>query len=738
MARRRRRAPEAGGSATARPSLRARRLVPWAALLVAIAAAVAARLYFAGHSGLALTSLPDTGVAREANQLVASIAPPASPTSVPPAGLPLEQITPQIRALPTPTLVATGGHLQLWRRPFEAPAAAPPGGPEFSRHDGPELGFVQPPLPRPYLWMDPGTMNQGPLAAGDVNSDGWPDVVVGTAAGVQLYINSGGRFVQEKIDDPAMVTWLVTDVALVDLDGDGAPDLVFCAWKHDCHILWNHGGSFGASEETVLRYAQENTVNALAFADIRRSGRLDLVTGAAVWEPRFFNPIPAVSRVWYNDGARHFHVVFLPGASGETTSLLFTDLNGDGWPDLWVGHDFDERDVFYRNDHGTLTYSAHAFTPLPYTTDQTMSIDSGDLTHDGTLALYESSIADRNDALQASALQQLRVRNPAASCDVYGASPQRAVCNHVATYQVAVLDGYDKGTIDSCKGVVPPAAERDCVMSAYQWDGVLARLPNNGGDKSLEMLACSKVPRDFAEYLDICAAMALSPFDREHSEAVSAQVHQLPGRNLLFVKNHQGYGDATDHWGAAYGGWSWNAKFADLSNDGWQDLFITQGTRQRRQSPSNLYYHNLGGKGFSESATAAGLEDHNPTGASLFLDAGEEGALDILTYPFLLTPVEWHNDHPAGQELELALEDRTVPNHAGVGARVELRAPDGRLQIREIKGSGGYESHDEPVAHFGLGDWPSVATITVTWPDGSAQVLDGQTLGPGRYTLVRT
>ena len=68
---------------------------------------------------------------------------------------------------------------------------------------------------------------------------------------------------------------------------------------------------------------------------------------------------------------------------------------------------------------------------------------------------------------------------------------------------------------------------------------------------------------------------------------------------------------------------------------------------------------------------------------------------------------------------------------------MEIRAPDGRLQVREIKGSGGYESFDAPQGFFGLGDWPSVQSIRVTWPDGSTSALDGLKLASGRYTLIR-
>ncbi len=108
----------------------------------------------------------------------------------------------------------------------------------------------------------------------------------------------------------------------------------------------------------------------------------------------------------------------------------------------------------------------------------------------------------------------------------------------------------------------------------------------------------------------------------------------------------------------------------------------------------------------------------------------------MITYPFQLTPVVWRNDGARAPGLEVRLDDRRTRNRYGVGARVEIRAPDGRLQMREIKASGGNQSHDLLVARFGLGDWPSVASIRVVWPDGKSGEVAG-TLKAGRYRLVR-
>ena len=42
--------------------------------------------------------------------------------------------------------------------------------------------------------------------------------------------------------------------------------------------------------------------------------------------------------------------------------------------------------------------------------------------------------------------------------------------------------------------------------------------------------------------------------------------------------------------------WSWNAKFADLDNDGWQDIYVGNGFNFGKEIHSNIFFHNQGGR----------------------------------------------------------------------------------------------------------------------------------------------
>lgn len=696
------------------------------------AAAVFALGLAAGATAGIVDQWHESSTIRQAASLLEQL--PASKPASPilPAGRSGAELRGLAPALPAATRIVAKEGYELWHAPFVA-ASTRIGKTPFVRIEGSTLGLERLPLPRAYQTMQMGLMHLGGMAAGDINGDGWPDIAIATSFGVFLYVNIGGGFALQEIDFPPMREWIASVVALVDLDGDRALDLFFCTWMHGCHILFNRNGSFSAAAHVALPRFDETTVHAVAFADVDRDGWLDIVTGTTTSEPRFFYPAPAVNRLWRNRGGGRFEPEALAGPEGDTLSLLFADLNGDGWPDLFVGNDFDEPDRIYLNDRGTLRPVKAAASPIPRSTRTTMSVDTGDLDNDGRDELYIGQIA-----MGSVSEQVKRLKPPIASCDIYTDIAERSRCTAVARFQGAAIAGQNQNDIEACIELRDTAHRRDCIVMAHHWWRILVRLPALGADKAKVLAECAKIPRDFETLHDVCATVALSEIDNDESDIVYAdEIPSIKHDNLLYAPDGKGFRDVTAQWGAAFGGWTWNAKFADLDNDTWQDLYVAQGSRLRRDSVSAIFYHNQEGRTFREETKSFGFEDHVPTGAYLYLDYDRDGDLDVITGPFQLTPVVMRNDSPRGPGFEIELDDRRSANRYGIGARVEIRAPDGRLQVRDIKASGGYQSFDPPLAFFGLGNWPAVASIKVVWPDGDVLLVPNMTLSPGRYGLVR-
>ena len=689
-------------------------------------------MYFSSRASTGPDTPPDDAQARQAAAILAGVRSASQPAPVLAQGAPLSQLAAQVPALAAAQRIVTQPGLELWGAPY--PNTTEVKG-SFTRVDGPAAGIGPVPMPPWYTTMQPGANQFTPLAAGDVNGDGWTDLAVGTPYGVELYLNLGGKFAQERIDYPAMATWQVTAVALVDLDGDRAPDLVFCAWMQGCHVLWNQAGQFAASAETVLPRSQEIAVQALAFGDVDHDGRVDIVTGASTYSEWNFYPANDVNTAWHNQGGRHFNPERLPGPRGETISLLLANLTGGRGPDLYVGNDFDEPDLVFANRNNTLQKLERQHAPFPFTTTTSMSADTADITNTGHPYVYLAQIA-QNGADPSIASEQPEA--PGTACGAFTNTIDFGNCIALSQFQTGAVRARDLPDVTQCQRLPDPVQQRDCVSIGYYWNEGFVNLPNLHATKKAVLAECSPGPGDLVEFKDVCRAAAKNSLDYGVSmNQFPNDIRQEASSNLLFSPGASGYTDVTKAWGAGFGGWTWNAKFADLDNSTWQDLFLTQGSRLRYTSVSNILYHNEQGKKFTDRTTAFGLEDHVPTGASVFLDTSLDGRLDVVTYPFQLTPVLWRNQLAAAPGLQVSLDDRTSANRQGIGARIVIRAKDGRMQMRDIKASGGYESFDEPVAHFGLGSWGTVDSLSITWPDGDTQDVDGLSLGPGRYQVVR-
>jgi uncharacterized membrane protein YraQ (UPF0718 family) len=694
-----------------------------AVLVLGVAAGGTAALVYRWH---------DLRTVQKAAALLTTLPAPKPQPMILPTGRSSTELRGLSPSLPSPRRMAATNGLELWGANF-VPASAKGGATPFTRIEGAPVGFDRLPLPRPYQLMQMGLLHWGGLAAGDINDDGWPDVAVGTNFGVFLYVNLGGHFALQEIDFPPMRDWIVSVVALVDLDGDRALDLFFCTWMHGCHILFNRDGSFSSAAHVELRRFEETAVSAVAFEDVDRDGHLDIVTGASTSEPRFFYPAPAVNRLWHNNGRGKFEPEALVGPEGDTLTLLFTDLNGDRWPDLFVGNDFDEPDRVYLNDHGKLHPVKGAASPIPVSTRTTMSADAADLNNDGRDELYIGQIAMGSVSDMAK-----RLAHPVSNCDIYSDVAERSRCNVAARFQLTSINAWQLNSVDPCVELTDPVQQRDCVVISHHWIRILVRLAMLGADKAKVLAECAKIPRDFEAMHDVCGTIALSEMDNDESDVrYGDEMPSVKHTNLLYTPEEKRFRNVTADWHAGFGGWTWNAKFADLDNDTWQDLYIAQGSRLRPGSVSAIFYQNQRGTTFKEATKSFGLVDHVPTGAYLYLDYDLDGNLDIITRPFQLTPVVWRNGSPKGPGFQIELDDRRSPNRYGIGARIEIRAADARLQVREIKASGGYESLDAPLAAFGLGNWAGVASIRVVWPKGDSSVLEGLALGPGRYKLVR-
>jgi len=181
----------------------------------------------------------------------------------------------------------------------------------------------------------------------------------------------------------------------------------------------------------------------------------------------------------------------------------------------------------------------------------------------------------------------------------------------------------------------------------------------------------------------------------------------------------------------------WGTGFVDLTHRGWEDLVLTAGDAYRHspkipRAQVPLVFENQGNGRFTEVTPKAGSYFRTPhRGRGLVLaDFDNDGRVD-LAVSHLNEPVAiLRNEADTGGRQWLGLELARAGHADAVGARVVIEA-GGRKQTRFAKGGGSYLSSSDRRFLFGLGSADRVDTVTVFWPGGAEQHFRGVT--PGRY-----
>ena len=183
---------------------------------------------------------------------------------------------------------------------------------------------------------------------------------------------------------------------------------------------------------------------------------------------------------------------------------------------------------------------------------------------------------------------------------------------------------------------------------------------------------------------------------------------------------------------------AWHAQFEDVDNDGRADLWVAKGNVSTmpdfaQADPNNLLMQQDGGS-FVERSAEAGVASMRTARGGVLADFDLDGRVDILAVNRWDAPEIWRNTtQGAGNWLQVRLE---LPgaNRDGIGAWIEVRTPDGRVQPREVFVGAGHVSGHLGWWHFGLGA-ADRAEVRVVWPGGQAG--DWHEVAAGGFAILR-
>ncbi|MGC1497779.1 MAG: FG-GAP-like repeat-containing protein [Sulfitobacter sp.] len=608
-------------------------------------------------------------------------------------------------------------------RPMSPPDALP-----FTRLEADQIG-IDKPLEFSFRDMWPPFWEGRGVSSGDIDRDGDLDIAIAsTEAGLYLYLNDGqGGFSRMQTDLGTLGNQHIFQSVLVDIDNDGWLDLFLGTYLQGNYIWRNVGGSFGAEPPRPVTNRDDAVMSmGLSFADADRDGDLDVALGN--WAAGWYRRIPGEESrnriIWNDDGALSGAAFTdLPGLPGETLSILFTDMDRDGATDLIVGNDFDIPDYFYRGDGaGAFEMIDHASGLIPHTTTTTMAVKTADLLNNGMPEIYLAQIAGRSSGVS----DTLKMQSLNVYCDGIQNPKAKATCAE----NMQIKDWYKSGN-----NFDPTYASKCQALTGRMQDECRAMLVKDLAIQKRDPKVCALIPATQPIPRAYCDLHFL-PVRQPQADEIALTHPQILRSNVLLQWNDTVYVDTANAQGLDVGGWSWDTKIADFDHDGWQDVYIVNGTWVPNEvSPSNLFFHNQGDGTFAEASGSFGLEDYLMTASATKFDLDGDGDLDMLTHPVNGPLIVFRNNtQTPGIVFELS---DLAGNRDGIGAVLTLTDGTGRAQSREIQLGGGFMSFDAPWVHFGLGAARRATELRVRWADGFETVIEGAFDVGKRYKITR-
>ena len=217
--------------------------------------------------------------------------------------------------------------------------------------------------------------------------------------------------------------------------------------------------------------------------------------------------------------------------------------------------------------------------------------------------------------------------------------------------------------------------------------------------------------------------------------------------------------------GVAATDWSWSPLFADLDNDGWKDLFITNGyprditnrdfvnyranefirSGNNPSSIDDLYqllqsldgahrppfvFRNMSDLTFSDLSTSWGFTTPSYAAGAAYSDLDNDGDLDIITNNTNAAALLYRNNASVNENSHFIDIQLKGPkgNIEGLGTTINVYH-NGATQYFEHYNSRGYQSSVDPRIHIGLGRVTTIDSIRIDWPDGRSELKKNVSAG---------
>jgi hypothetical protein len=198
--------------------------------------------------------------------------------------------------------------------------------------------------------------------------------------------------------------------------------------------------------------------------------------------------------------------------------------------------------------------------------------------------------------------------------------------------------------------------------------------------------------------------------------------HNISGKYMSYVSGMSHVSRLSEHSSG------WSNGFIDYNNDGWKDLYSSNGdiddVGQVSRQPDTLF-ENVDGKEFRDVSTQVGADFSRPgfQRGSAFVDLNNDGFPDLVVTSLFERPRILMNSADNGNHWLLVNTIGRRSNRDGIGAMMKLTTGAGRTLYNHVTTSDGFMSSSDKRAHFGLGSEKTIESLEIRWPSGVVQTL---------------
>lgn len=462
-------------------------------------------------------------------------------------------------------------------------------------------------------------------------------------------------------------------VLMEDFDGDGLLDIMVTSSgpRDQMRLFHNNGdGTFRDVTAQSGLLGETGGLN-LVVTDYNNDGHPDVLVLRGGWWGKYGRYPMSLLR---NNGDGTFDDVTEQAglmSMHPTQTAAWADYDGDGWLDVFVGHESTPGDpepsqLFHNNGDGTFTEvgASMGLSEMGFV----KGVAWGDYNNDGRPDLYISTMDGRN--------RLFRNDGPVPAGAIGSPAWRFADVTHAA--------GVDQ-------------QKHSFATWFFDYD--------NDGWPDIFVAGYS------THSLDDIGAF-------EEGIPVGAELPRL------YRNNHDGtFTDVSHEVRIDRAIMTMGASFGDLDNDGWLDVYLGTGDSSLESLLPNRMFRNAEGKSFQDVTTAGGFGHLQKGHAVAFGDLEETGHEDVFeemggalpgdTYQSAL----YRNPGNANHWLTLELQG-TKTNRAAFGARIHLtvRTQTGEREIWRTVGYGSSFGGNPLRQHIGIGEAVSVDRLEVLWP----------------------